>query len=85
MMATIPMFEERDGRLFSSSTSPYPLPVDTPEQEVRNGKSCSVNDADYDLTRQAAQLVTRLTSKFFWRELYWSCWQRPASCELGPT
>lgn len=28
-------FSERDGRLFHSShSSPYPLPVDTPEQEV---------------------------------------------------
>ena len=28
-------FEERDGRLFHShGSSPYPLPVDTPEQEV---------------------------------------------------
>jgi hypothetical protein len=28
-------FFERNGRLFHSSTSPYPLPVDTPEQQVR--------------------------------------------------
>jgi hypothetical protein len=29
-------FVERDGRLFHShGTSPYPLPADTPEQEVR--------------------------------------------------
>lgn len=28
-------FSERGGRLFHASTSPYPLPVDTPEQEVR--------------------------------------------------
>lgn len=29
-------FSERDGRLFhSSTTSPYPLPADAPEQEVR--------------------------------------------------
>ena len=27
-------FEERAGRLFPSTPSPYPLPVDTPEQEV---------------------------------------------------
>ncbi|CAA7262004.1 unnamed protein product [Cyclocybe aegerita] len=26
-------FSERDGRLYHSSSSPYPLPVDTPEQE----------------------------------------------------
>ena len=28
-------FSERNGRLFHSGTSPYPLPVDTPEQRVR--------------------------------------------------
>lgn len=29
-------FSERGGRLFhSSTTSPYPLPIDTPEQDVR--------------------------------------------------
>lgn len=28
-------FSERNDRLFHSSTSPYPLPVDTPEQQVR--------------------------------------------------
>lgn len=28
-------FSERNGRLFHSGTSPYPLPVDTPEQTVR--------------------------------------------------
>jgi len=27
-------FTERGGRLFHSTLSPYPLPVDTPEQEV---------------------------------------------------
>lgn len=31
-------FAERNGRLFhSQGTAPYPLPVDTPEQEVRYG------------------------------------------------
>lgn len=38
-------FEERDGRLFTLSSSPYPLPVDTPEQEVRNTKPYSENDS----------------------------------------
>lgn len=36
-------FSERNGRLFHSSpiaTAPYPLPVDTPEQEVRNFSLC---------------------------------------------
>jgi len=29
-------FLEHDGRLFASSFTPYPFPVDTPEQEVRH-------------------------------------------------
>lgn len=39
-------FSERDNRLFHShgSSEPYPLPVDTPEQEVRRNRSSNLSE-----------------------------------------
>lgn len=39
-------FSERDDRLFHShgSSEPYPLPVDTPEQEVRRNRSSNLSE-----------------------------------------
>lgn len=42
-------FSERNGRLFHASSSPYPLPVDTPEQEVRKQSMYPFTDIKHQI------------------------------------